>query len=201
MKTLAIASLVAALALSSAASAEEKAAAPAMSKEQQEMMAAFERMGAVRPEHKQLDYFVGDWKATTTMWMDPKAPPQKSEGKSHAEQVMGGRYVEVRHEGDMNGQKFEGRGVVGYDNIGGRYFSTWMDSMSTGFWLAYGTYDKASNSYTFKGSMDDPMKAGTKVSVREVMRVVDPKHYVFEWYETRGGGKEAKTMQVEYTKL
>ena len=43
------------------------------------------------------------------------------------------------------------------------------------------------------------MKAGAKVAVREVMHIVDPKHYVFEWYETRGG-KEAKTLQIDYSK-
>ena len=199
MKMLPTAALAAALALSLGASAAEKAA-PQTTKEQQEMMAAFQRMGEVRPEHKQLDYFVGDWTSSTSMWMDPKAPPQKSEGKAHTQSIFGGRYIEVTMEGAMNGEKFNGRGLMGYDNIGGKFFNTWMDDMSTGYWLAYGTYDKATNTYTFHGSMDDPMKAGSKVAVREVMRIVDPKHYVFEWYETRGG-KEAKTLQVDYAKL
>ena len=191
--------ILAALACSGAAIAQG-AAAPKMSKEQQAMMAAFARMGAVGPEHKQLDYFVGDWNAVTTMWMDPKAPPQKSEGKSHSEGVFGGRYIETRHEGMAMGQPFSGRGVFGFDNVSGRYFNTWMDSMSTGFWLAYGSYAPASKTYTFRGSMDDPMKPKAQVAVREVVHVVDPTHYTFEWYETHAG-KEAKTLQVDYTKL
>jgi len=197
MKKIVIA--LAALACASVACAEDKAAPP-MSKEQQEMMAAMERVGAVRAEHKQLEYFTGNWKAVTTLWMDPKAPPVKSEGTSRNESIFGGRYIELYYDGNMMGQPFSGRGVFGFDNLSGRYFSTWMDSMSTGMWLVYGTYDKAANTYTFKGSMDDPMKAGAKVPIRQVVRVVDPSHYVFEWNETRGG-KEAKTMQVDYTKL
>ena len=199
MKKFTIAMLAAAIAFAGTALAQDKGAAPQMSKEQQEMMAAMQRMGEVRPEHKQLAYFVGDWKATSTLWMDPKAPPQKSEGTSHSEAIFGGRYIETRHEGDMMGQPFSGRGFLGFDNLEGKFFSTWMDSMSTGIWIAYGTYDKAKNSYTFNGKMDDAMKPGRKIDVRAVARVVDPTHYVFEWYEMRDG-KEVKTMQIDYSK-
>ena len=81
------------------------------------MMDAMQRMGEVRAEHKQLDYFVGDWSATTTMWMDPKAPPQKSSGKVHTQAIFGGRYIEVDMEGAMNDATYHGRGYMGYDNI------------------------------------------------------------------------------------
>jgi hypothetical protein len=163
------------------------------------MAAAFERMGEVRAEHRQLAYFVGDWKTKTTVWMDPKAPPQESRGTSHGEATFGGRYIETKFDGDMMGQPFSGRGVMGYDNLDGKFFSTWYDSMSTGFFLAYGSYDKASNSYTYHGSMDDPMAPKTSVPVRAVVHIVDPSHYTFDWYETRGG-KESRTMQIEYSK-
>ena len=37
------------------------------------------------------------------------------------------------------------------------------------------------------------------VPVRDVVRVIDNDHHVFEMYETRNG-KEVKTMQIEYTR-
>jgi hypothetical protein len=200
MKTSHAALLVVTLAFAGAPAIAQDSKQPQMTKEQKEMMDAFARMGEVRAEHRELGYFVGDWNASTTMWMDPKAPPQKSAGKAHAESTMGGRYIEMKFDGTMMDQPFSGRGVFGFDNVSGRYFNTWMDSMSTGFWLAYGSYDAASKTYTFNGSMDDPMKPKTKVAIREVVHVVDPTHYTFEWYETHAG-KEAKTMQIEYTKL
>ena len=219
MKTIQISILATALALTCAvASAQDKKSAPppskapaatekaapasgqpAMSKEQKAMMDAMQRMGEVRPEHKQLDYFVGDWSATTTMWMDPKAPPEKAEGKTHTESLYGGRYIEMHYQGSFQGQPFTGEGFLGFDNLKGKFFSTWIDSMSTGFWLAWGSYDAASKSYTFHGEMDHPVKAGAKIPVRQVFHIVDPSHYTFDWYETRGG-KEAKTMQIEYAK-
>ena len=183
-----------------AAKDSKAAPEPQMSKEQKATMEAYARMGEVRAEHKQLDVFTGEWNATTTMWMDPKAPPQKSEGKTRTESKFGGRYIEMHYEGKYQGESFNGEGLIGFDNLKGKFFNTWIDSMSTGFWLAWGTYDGATKTYTFHGSMDDPMAPSTQFNVREVIHVVDPKHYTFEWYETHKG-KEAKTMQIDYTKV
>ena len=202
MKTMQISILATVLAVACAASTAQdnkSAAPPAMSKEQKAMMDAMQRMGEVRAEQKQLDYFVGDWSATTTMWMDPKAPPEKTEGKTHTESLYGGRYIEMHYQGTFQGQPLTGEGFLGFDNLKGKFFNTWIDSMSTGFWLAWGSYDAANKTYTFHGEMDDPLKPATKFAVREVVHVVDPSHYAFEWYETRAG-KEAKTFQIEYSK-
>ena len=172
---------------------------PAMSKEQQAMMEAMQKAAEVRPEHKQLEYFAGDWSTTTTMASDGKSPPQKSEGKSHSETLFGGRYLRMKFEGTFQGESFSGEGFLGFDNMKGKFFNTWIDSMSTSFWLAYGTYDAAAKSYTFRGDMADYAKPGAQMSVRQVVHIVDPTHYTFEWYEMHGG-KEAKTLQIDYSK-
>ena len=168
--------------------------------QQQEMQEAFARQRAVRPEHRQLNYFVGDWKAKTTIWMGPQQPPMVSEGKSHSELLFEGRYVETKYEGEFFGQPLSGRGLMGYDNLGERYVATWIDSGSTAVWMGYGSYDAAAKRFTFRGTRDDPMHAGTKVPVHEEMHIVDEGHYVFTWFEQRGG-EEVKTMQVDYSRL
>jgi hypothetical protein len=172
---------------------------PAMSKEQQAMMQTMQKAAEVRPEHKQLEYFAGDWSTTTTMASDGKSPPQKSEGKSHSETMFGGRYLRMKFEGDFQGQPFNGEGFLGFDNLKGKFFNTWIDSMSTSFWLAYGTYDAATKTYTFRGEMADYAKPGANMTVRQTVHIVDPTHYTFEWYETHGG-KEAKMMTIDYAK-
>ena len=174
-------------------------AAPAMSAEQKAMMDSYAKMAEVRAEHKQLGYFVGKWNAKTTMVMDPKAPPETGTGKAETKVVMGGRSYETSYQGTYNGQPFNGHGYMGYDNLKGKFYNSWMDDMSTGMWLAYGTYDAATKTYTFKGEMDDPMKPGKVVPIRQVMRIVDDKNWVFEWHEMRDG-KEVKAMWIEYTK-
>lgn len=179
--------------------ADDKAAAPEMTPEQKAMTDAWQRMSEVRAEHKQLAYFAGNWTAKVSMWEASGQPPSTSDAKSTASLLYDGRYVETMHEGDFQGQPFTGRAITGYDNLKGRFFSTWMDSMSTGFWLAYGTYDQTSNTYTFKGDMPDMMDPKKSVGVREVIKVEGPDAYTFDWYETRDG-KESKTMSIAYTR-
>jgi Protein of unknown function (DUF1579) len=177
--------------------------APPMSAEEKAMMEAYQRMGEIRAEHRQLDYFVGKWTSKTTMWSAPGAPPETSDGNATVSKVWDGRYLEFRQEGTMMGQPFSGMGHMGYDNLKGKYFTTWMDSMSTGVWYSLGHYDAKTKSYTYKGEMDDPLanpKAKLKtIPVKIIDRVIDQDHYAFEWYETRGG-KERKTMQIDYSR-
>jgi hypothetical protein len=194
-----VSALAGVLALACASTHAQDSKQPAMSKQQQAMMEAMQKAGEVRPEHKQLEYFAGDWSATTSMFTDAKSPPQKSEGKSHNEAIFGGRYLRMKFEGAYEGQTFNGEGFLGFDNVKGKFLNTWIDSMSTGFWLAYGTYDAATKTYTFRGEMDDYAKPNLKMAVRQVVHIVDPTHYTFEWYEMHGG-KEAKTLQIEYSK-
>ncbi|MBL8299653.1 MAG: DUF1579 domain-containing protein [Rhodanobacteraceae bacterium] len=185
------------LAVGTAGAEDKAAAAPPISAEQQAQMAAFEKASTPRAEHKQLEYFAGNWTTKTQVWMDPNAPAQETTGTSKSDVVYGGRYISTTYVGTFWGQPFTGQGLLGFDNVRGKFFSTWADSMSTGFWLAWGNYDKASNSWTFHGEMPDMMKPSTMVKVRQVIRIVDPKSYGFDWYETRDG-KETKTMTISY---
>jgi len=82
--------------------------------------------------HKALGRYVGDWTFTNTMWMDPSQPPMKSNGTVHAEWMLGNRYLSSTFRGSFGGQPFEGHATDGYDNVAGKYVSSWVDNMGTG---------------------------------------------------------------------
>jgi hypothetical protein len=179
---------------------DPKDAAPAMSAEQKAMMEAWQKAATPNEKHQQLiAEFEGTWDAKMSAWMDPSAPPQVETGKSVNTAVFGGRQLRMDYTGTFMGQPFEGMGYTGYNNVTGKYFSTWSDNMSTGLFVAEGDYDAASKVYTYRAQMPDPVKPGTMVPVRESMRFPDKDHALFEMYETRDG-KEMKTMQIEYTR-
>lgn len=197
--TVVVVGALVAFAAGAAGAEDKKAAPPPMSAEQQAQMAAFEKASTPRAEHKQLEYFVGNWTAKTQIWMDPNAPAEEGAGTSKGESVFGGRYISMSYSGTFWGQPFTGEGLFGFDNLRGKFFNTWTDSMSTSFWLAWGDYDKASNSWTFRGDMPDMMDPKVILKVRQVVRIHDQKHYTFDWYETRGG-KETRTMSIDYNR-
>lgn len=176
-----------------------KAAAQPAAPDPAAMQAAYEKMGAVGENHKLLQAFAGDWNAAVKMFLAPGAPPMESTGVMSTKPIMGGRFYLGSYAGSFEGQPFEGTSTLGYDNLSGKFCNTWIDSMSTGIALMHGTYDKATNSYTFKGEIPDPMAPATKLKVRQVIKVTDADHHSMEWHETHAG-KEAKTMEINYTR-
>ena len=92
---------------------------------------------------------------------------------------------------------FKGQGTEGYDNVKKKFVGTWMDNMSTGIMTSEGDYDPATKTFTYTGEME--MVPGMKQKIREVVKLTDKDHMDFEWYEDRGG-KEIKTMEINYTR-
>ncbi len=175
-----------------------KAPAPAAA-DPKAMQEAWEKAAAPGENHKLLASVVGEWTAQNKMWMDPSAPPVDSTGSATFTPIMGGRYVQGEYKAQMMGAPFEGVGVTGYDNLSKRFVTSWIDNMGTGILVLTGDYDPATKTFTYRGEMDDVLVPKTKVKVRETIKIVGPDTHVMEWYENRGG-KEAKTMEITYTR-
>lgn len=97
----------------------------------------------------------------------------------------------------MMGTPFTGYGMSGYDNVSGKYWATWNDSMSTGVMVSTGSCD-AQKVCTFTGSWNDPIKKGP-VTARMTSRQTSPTTEVFEMYGPGKDGKEMKMMEITYT--
>lgn len=194
--------LVTCLLVSAAATAQDKppvGTAGGMSAEEKAMMDAMMKAGTPGPNHQMLASIAGDWTYKARMWMNPTAPPTESTGTVSYTSLFGGRYVQGQYRGDMMGMPFEGLGLMGYDNTTGRFQASWIDSMDTMIMYMTGQYDPVAKTITYTGQMDDIVKPGTKVNVRQVIRLVSPDSHVMEWYETRNG-REAKTMEIVYNR-
>jgi len=147
--------------------------------------------------HAQLATLSGHWTVRQSMWIDPNAPPVIDHGTAVYAMVLGGRHL--RQDLRVASSKpFEGLGFIGYDDATGKYYSSWMDTNFSGMILARGDYDAAKRTYTFTGEM--PSKGGAPVPVREVMRIGDSDHFVYEYYESRAG-KEALAVRLQYTRV
>lgn len=174
---------------------DHHAAAPAP--DEKAMMEAFAQMAVVGDNHKLLAGMAGEWSTVSKMWMDPTQPPQESSGTASAVMTMGGRYLHSLHKGLVMGMPFEGAATTGYDNLTGKFVSTWADNMSTGIFFQTGSYDAATKTFTYRGESRDPMAPGKPLAVRTTTRLVDADTFVFEWFETHDG-REARTIEVTY---
>lgn len=163
---------------------------------QEQMMKEWQTYMTPGSEHKLLTSMVGEWEGDITMWMDP-SKPENMKGTTKYESVMDGRYIVGKYSGTMMGMPFNGMDITGYDNALKVYQSVWIDNMGTGIMNLEGTYDKTSNSIVYKGKMVVPN--GSKVDVRQVLKIIDKDHSTFEMFVDMGSG-ETKSMEIKYTR-
>ncbi len=164
------------------------------------MMAEWAKANAIGPEHDRLKKMVGKWNVESKMWMNPNAPPTVSQGTAECNLVFGGRFIEQHYKCPMMGMPFEGRSFEGYDRIKKKYVSVWMDSMSNGIWVTYGTPDAGGKSVTYYGMSDDPMTGEQDKLSRMVAREIDKDTAVIEMYDKPFGQDEYKAMELKYTR-
>jgi len=172
---------------------------PDMTPEQKAEMEAYVKAGTPGAPHKTLAQSAGKYNLKIKSWHDEKSPAMEESGTATRAMALDGRVLVEDVSATMMGTPFTGHGMMGYDNVSGKYWSTWNDSMSTGLMVSEGSCD-AKGSCTFKGSWNDPIKKAP-VTSRMMTRWTNPTTQVFEMYAPGPSGKEMKMMEITYTKM
>ena len=194
--------------MASPAAAVTSAVAPTGQPNDAELMQQMMELSKLNENHKLLGDMAGTWSYVVKMWMngDSSSKPNESKGTAVRKAMMGGRFFALDvsgnmempgQDGKMKNMTFKGMGIEGYDNVKKKFVGSWVDNMGTGIMTSEGDYDPATRTFTYTGEVE--MIPGMKQKIREVLKVVDKDHHSFEWYEDRGG-KEAKTMEIAYTR-
>ena len=175
-----------------------RAQQPEMTPEQKAEMEAYMKAGTPGAPHKAMAATAGSYAVKAKSWQAAGAPPTEDTGTATRSMALDGRVLVEEFKGSMMGMPFTGHGMRGYDNVTGKYWATWIDSMSTGLMLSEGTCD-AKNACTFKGTWNDPIKK-VPVTSRMTSRWTSPTTEVFEMYGPGKDGKEFKMMELTYSK-
>jgi hypothetical protein len=171
---------------------------PQMTPEQKAEMEAYMKAGTPGAPHQWLASTAGSYVLKIKSWNEPGGPATEEKGTATRKMTLGGRVLAEEVNSATMGTPFTGHGMRGYDNVSGKYWSTWMDSMSTGLMLSEGSCD-AQKACSFTGSWNDPIKKGP-VKARMTTRWTSPTTEVFEMYGPGKDGKEMKMMEITYTK-
>ena len=162
----------------------------------QEEMKAWQDFMTPGDIHKMMAKWDGKWNEEITMWMQPGAPPQKYNATCINKMILGGRYQESKHSGNIMGMPFEGISTTAWDNGRKLFVSTWIDNMGTGIVYMEGAWDGGSKAMTLKGKSTDPM-TGNVMDVREIFTIVDDNTQKLEMFMV-AGGSEFKTMEIVF---
>jgi Protein of unknown function (DUF1579) len=184
--------------LVTSASAQTEKQPPQMTPEQKAQMEAYMKAGTPGAQHQALASTAGSYDLKIKSWPAPGAPVTEEPGTATRSMTLDGRVLVEDLSSSTMGTPFTGHGMMGYDNVTGKYWSTWNDTMSTGLMLSEGTCD-AQKTCTFTGHWNDPVKK-TPVKARMTTRWTSPTIEVFEMYAPGKDGKEFKMMEITYTK-
>jgi hypothetical protein len=198
MKCSSVLSLALACLLPAASAAAQDDKAPPMTPEMKAMMEAFQKAGTPGAEHQKLASLAGTYDLTIKSWHAPDTPPTTDTGTATRKMILGDRVLVEEVSSQMMGQPFTGQGLHGFDNVTGKHWSTWNDSMSTGLMVSEGTCD-ASMACTYTGTYHDPVSK-KPVTSRMTTRWSDKSTEVFEMYAPGPDGKETKMMEITYKK-
>ncbi len=178
--------------------AQEGDEQPQMTPEQMAEMEAYMKAGTPGAPHEALASTTGSYDLKIKSWHEPGGPAMEETGTATRTMGLDGRVLMEEIVASMMGMTFTGHGMTGYDNVSGKYWSTWTDSMSTGLMVSEGTCD-AKNSCSFTGSWNDPITKGP-VTMRMTSRWTSPTTQIFEMHGPGRDGKEMKMMEMTYTK-
>ncbi len=158
-------------------------------------------MKAAQPgeHHAHLDVLIGQWNLHTKWRFGPEAPWEESTGTAEFKWVMGKRFIVQQTGSPMGDQKYEGMGILGYDNTTKKHFSTWIDNMSTMLMTSEGACDESGKVVTLYGTLTDPM-TGLEKTQKSISRIINKDKHVFEMYERAPDGKEYQSLVVTYTR-
>jgi hypothetical protein len=169
-----------------------------MTPEQMAEMEAYMMAGTPGEPHEALAETVGSYELTIRSWHEPGGEPSESAGTATRSMALDGRVLVEDVSASMMEMPFTGHSMTGYDNVSGKYWSTWNDSFTTGIMISEGTCD-ADGACTFTGSWNDPITGG-KVQSRMTSRPTSPTTELFEMFGPGKDGKEMKMMEIEYRK-
>lgn len=159
-------------------------------------------MESIKPgeAHAFLAKMEGKWTYTNSFWMAPGTEPQVSQGKCERKMIMGGRYLLDETSGVSFGMPMEGLQILGYDNNTEQFVSSWIDNMGTGILNGAGGWMEANASIDLRSTYHEPMSNMDYV-IRQVTKMTDKNHFVFEYYMQPEGGQEFLSMKIEYERM
>ncbi len=167
----------------------------------QEMMQACMEAGTPGPHHAYLGKLAGVWTGKTTMWMTLGAEPMVSECTATYAPIMDGRYLRCEITGDMPGMgPFNGFALYGFDNVGQKFQSTWIDNMGTGMMTGTGELASDGSTLNWKFTYNCPIQKKAVV-MREIERRTGADSFTLEMFGPDPvSGKEYKCMEIAFTR-
>ena len=172
-----------------------------MTADQQRIMELWKKYSFPGPNHKHLEYFVGDWDSIQEIFSAGGGEPVTQTQEIHVESQFDGRFTQahIKLNAEMMGIKPEGFVITGYDNYQDKVISVTYGNYGTDFSLLSGTLSKDGKTRIDTGTRTNVF-TGEEYRVKGVTTIVSRDKYIYEYYKIDAAGKESKSMEITYTR-
>jgi len=143
------------------------------------------------PEHKKLEYFVGNWTVESEIKANEFVPAGKTVGTEIGTLGPGGFYVESRAEGQFGTRL----AIIAYDSHAKVYTSYYASSLGL-----VGTATGTVNGNTWTWMVEDKY-AGQSVKGRTTNTTLSPTEYAFKYEMADGKGGYTTILEGKATKV
>jgi hypothetical protein len=150
--------------------------------------------------HALLTRMAGSFALESRFFAGPEAAPVVTAATVEQSMVLGGRYLRQEFACTMNGQAYQGFGVLGFDNVKARFFSFWVDGLSTApLQHEGGCADPACKTLDMRGEYLDPATRKKKTT-RVTFSTNETGQLVQTLYDVDGRGRPFKSLELVYTR-
>jgi hypothetical protein len=158
------------------------------------VLKALAESGRPGEEHKKLQPFVGDWNDSLKLWTDPNQPPAELKLTAQRKWILGGRFVQESFKGELDGETFEGMGVLGYDSAQKKFTISQFCGLASTASSSLATSNESGRTFNCATEECCPL-SGEKLKGRDEIVIESNDRIVTNIYKTVDG-KEAKVMEI-----
>lgn len=144
--------------------------------------------------HTRLSNFTGSFTMEITMSMGEGKEPAVITINSEHRMLLGGRFLEMKQQGNMMGMDYQSIMTFGFNTIDRQMALTTITNMGTGTLSLFGEWDEKTKTAHLFGQLTNPVTEGI-IKVRQKVTFPDDNTILIESYDTEGDKPEKKTVQ------
>jgi len=159
----------------------------------QDALGTIREVGQPGKFHALLEPLEGRWEVRIYYRLKPGAAPERVRGVAEFEWILGGRFLRQTVDGKGAAGAYEGLGLLGHDNVIGKYVGVFADSMDSSLTFSEGRVSSGGNVFSFEVERSST-SSGRREKLKGRLEIQTTRSLLYQVFDD--GGKEV--LRIEY---